>query len=325
MSNKEKFLKVFLALVFVVGISYVPSILGGQNTAQVISSFFSSSNVNETVLKAQTKLKEIGLYDGRLSGLFGFKTRSSIIDFQNSVGLNPNGILDIPTQTILFSYELPVRQAPIEIITFLPNSEEGNEYINYWTQENYNSVGEMIEISGYLKESSNEAVYNKRNPKPTSLVIVSDNENADIYYIESLTLFDFSEYFNKKTTVKGLLMPNRNNLGESHIVVNPDMITESDSNISEINEWTMSVYNEIGIPAVRTGVLRDVGNSSSYRRGGNPSSLVLYTDSGKYLIENIHSNDSLNNLIGEEISIDGVLMSNFNSFGIQTIIVNYEN
>lgn len=321
MSKKEKFIKFFLAIVFLVGVSYAPLMLDGQKGAQVIS-FFSSNNTNETVLKAQTKLKEIDLYKGRLSGLFGFRTRSAIIDFQNLVGLTPNGILDIPTQTMLFSYVPPTRQDPIEFYLVLPSTEEGNAFINIWANQEYEASGIPVELLGYLKDSSESAVYDKKNPRPTSIVF--SNEDG-FFYVESVLPFDFTEYFGQKVMIKGVLMSSPNNRGEKHILVNPNLVTEislEDSNF-DLNTWTMNTYNEIGTPVYKTGVLRDIGVSASYRSGGNPSSYVLYTDSGKFLIENALENDYFRSLINQEISIEGVLMSGTNILGIQTIIVGY--
>lgn len=321
MSKKEKLIKFFLAIFFLVGISYVPLVLDGQKGAQVIS-FFGSNNTNETVLKAQTKLKEIDLYNGRLSGLFGFRTRSAIIDFQNLVGLTPNGILDIPTQTMLFSYVPPTRQAPIEFYLVLPSTEEGNAFINTWAEEKYQDSGKVVEILGYLKDSSGLAVYNKKNPRPTSIVFSTEDE---LFYIESIIPFDFTEYFGQKVMIKGVLMNNLNNRGEKHILVNPNLVTEislEGSNF-DLNTWTMKTYNEIGTPVYKTGILRDIGVSASYRSGGNPSPYILYTDNNKYLIENALDNDYFSELVGQEISIEGVLMSGTNILGIQTIIVGY--
>ncbi len=121
MNDREKVLKIFLVVVFLFGLSYVPALWGGGHLAQVISSnFFSSENRNEVVSKAQAKLKELGLYRGSESGLFGVRTKNAILDYQRKVGLRDTGILDKETQDSLFGASLeiePDEDNPIKYCT----------------------------------------------------------------------------------------------------------------------------------------------------------------------------------------------------------------
>jgi N-acetylmuramoyl-L-alanine amidase len=51
----------------------------------------------EDVRRLQERLKEFGFYDGEISGEFDEKTRESVISFQESEGLTPDGFVGIMT------------------------------------------------------------------------------------------------------------------------------------------------------------------------------------------------------------------------------------
>lgn len=46
----------------------------------------------DEVTQIQTKLSELGYYNGKIDGIFGSGTKSAVINFQKDNGLNPDGI-----------------------------------------------------------------------------------------------------------------------------------------------------------------------------------------------------------------------------------------
>jgi N-acetylmuramoyl-L-alanine amidase len=51
----------------------------------------------EDVRRLQERLKEFGFYDGEITGEFDEKTEESVISFQKSEGLTPDGFVGIMT------------------------------------------------------------------------------------------------------------------------------------------------------------------------------------------------------------------------------------
>ena len=51
----------------------------------------------EDVRRLQGRLKEFGFYDGEITGEFDEKTKESVIKFQESEGLTPDGFVGIMT------------------------------------------------------------------------------------------------------------------------------------------------------------------------------------------------------------------------------------
>ena len=56
-----------------------------------------ASGSNGVVVKAQRTLKALGLYDGAVDGVTGPRTEKAIREFQEQVGLDPTGKLDVGT------------------------------------------------------------------------------------------------------------------------------------------------------------------------------------------------------------------------------------
>lgn len=53
------------------------------------------------VLEVQKRLSGYGFYDGPLDGIYEYKTRQAVIEFQKSRGLNPSGNVDVSTYEAL--------------------------------------------------------------------------------------------------------------------------------------------------------------------------------------------------------------------------------
>jgi len=331
MNSPAKFVKVFLTLVFVFGISYVPVLRGVKNPAQVISSlnpsFFNSSNTNETVLKAQNQLKYLGLYRGRLSGLFGIKTKRAVIDFQNSNNLVPSGILDIPTQELLFDIS---QETSLEIpntgYTQIPFSEEGNLFLSNWASDTYLEEGLPVDVTGELIQISSFAQYGQ-NGDLTRFILRTNNSK---YSIENISNSDILSFVGMTVRVNGLVMPGINNLSYQHIVINnisdnssqgQDLDTIDDN--MELQNWILNTYEESGVYSEIFGIITDLGFPTVYRPGGNPTNFIFYTNDGrKYSVENISEN-RLDALLNQQFTIRGFVLENLNPLGIRTIVVNY--
>ena len=59
----------------------------------------------EDVRRLQERLREFGFYDGEITGEFDEKTRASVISFQESEGLTPDGFVGIMTMHELDLFE----------------------------------------------------------------------------------------------------------------------------------------------------------------------------------------------------------------------------
>ena len=76
---------------------------------------------SEDALKVQTRLKELGYYNGKLDGKFGSGSVSAMKAFQKANGLDPDGICGIKTRAVLFAAH-PVYATPTA--TPAPGNEE---------------------------------------------------------------------------------------------------------------------------------------------------------------------------------------------------------
>lgn len=318
MKNKENFLKIFLAIFFLVGISYIPSILGGNSPAQVISSIFSPYNVNPIVRDAQHILSNLGLYEGRVSGLFGIRTKESIINFQNIYGLDPNGILDEPTQNALFGIN---NQNSI-----LPYTNKGNRFAGSFIERIYRVEYREVSMMGKITQNDFSMYLLRHEDRRTNFIFYSNL--GEKYSIEPVSSFDFSDYLNREVFVKGFVLNSENNFGMNHIIVNPslvesfDDIQDVDSEYQYLSNYISDTYNEFGTFTTQTGVISNINSPMYYAVGGTETSFVLYTSNDKFAIENI-SNFDLGQLNEQEIQVSGFLLRDLNSAGIRTIVVNY--
>jgi peptidoglycan hydrolase-like protein with peptidoglycan-binding domain len=59
----------------------------------------------ETTIKAQTVLKQMGLYKGKIDGLFGKLTSAAVKEFQKKNGLRLSGVFDKETETKIQHYQ----------------------------------------------------------------------------------------------------------------------------------------------------------------------------------------------------------------------------
>lgn len=54
------------------------------------------------IIAAQERLTELGHYDGKISGVFGYMTVKAVRRLQGAHGLRPSGIIDAPTYSALY-------------------------------------------------------------------------------------------------------------------------------------------------------------------------------------------------------------------------------
>lgn len=311
MKNKEKFIQLFFIIVIVAGLAAVPMmIVGGQRAS--VGYFFSSDNKNDTVLRAQTKLKELGLYEGNLSGLFGLRTMFAIYRFQEIKGLLKNGILDIPTQKNLFSVE----ETEYLIINY---TEYGNTFIFDWMKYYLGESGDLIEMRGYLTQSSETNEFTLKG------------EDGNIYIIKNISSRNLAEFNEKNVTLRGILSPENNSLGVPIIFINyletgeeifPATIGFSEQGNEYLKDWVKVTYGESHDFQGFSGNY-SVDQKVQYAPGGNKTrSVITLLDGTKYNIENI-SSMSMDGFIGKDIMIRGLLLNNLNSLGLKTIVINY--
>lgn len=310
MNSKVKIFEIALALIILVGISSIP--LTSPNQTASVGFLFGSNNKNETVLKAQAKLTELGLYEGNISGLFGLRTRFAIYRFQEIKGLSKNGILDIPTQKTLFSVEEPE-------YLLINYTEYGNTYIFDWMKYYLGESGNLIEISGQLTQSSETNDF------------TLNGEDGNIYGIKNISSRDLAEFNGKNVTLKGILSSENNSLGFPIVFINyleageeisVTTISFSEEGNEHLKDWVNTTYGESHDFQGFSGNY-SLGQKVQYAPGGNKTrSIITLLNGTKYNIENI-SSLSMDAFIGKDIMIRGLLLNNLNSLGLKTIVINY--
>ena len=117
-NNRKHILSFFLILisVFFVGLSY-----------EIV---YSQSYDKSTVFKIQKKLQESGYNPGPLDGIWGKKTKSALIRFQNDNSLSVTGKIDYKTKEKLgiFSLEKILLEQSIPVISIQESVREALEH-----------------------------------------------------------------------------------------------------------------------------------------------------------------------------------------------------
>lgn len=328
MSNFKKVLKVGIALLVVILLSSFGVILKDENNkAQVISgtqiNVFSVFNRNEIVLEAQIILKDLGLYNGKTSGVFGFKTRDALFAYQRSVGLSQTGILDIPTQQKLFA---PPPPPQIEY-TLVDHTKRGEIFLGEWVQYMTGEKTDMTQLQGMLVPSTEKIVYGDHVEMSTHRLVTESGE----YHVQNISDKSLEVFSDMNVTVVGYRIENPNGYGLPVMVINyiledlnleqyqPIGYTE-DGNFSAKN-WVRKAYDVTGEYIEEWGKVT-IYRPMQYNGNSYPTSIILRTDRAKYAIENISSED-LKRLEGETISLRGFLLPGTNEEGYPTIVINY--
>ncbi len=314
MNTKVKIFEIALALVILVGIASVPFTTSNQLAS--VGYIFGPNNTNETVLKAQIKLKELGVYDGNLSGLFGLRTFFSIRTFQESKNLNVNGILDIPTQRALFS--------SVDYLQ-IPYTTEGNTFLYDWVRYFWDIPYERVELRGELS-LVNEAFNYQNLSTQLRLSSIGGLE----YSVINISSVGLEEFVGKNVIVSGLVVSDGNNPETEILVINhlesdgsfPISVGYTENGNIELVEWVENTYGENHSLSALIGTL-STGSKAQYMPGGNTTKLVITTEEGiSYSVENISNND-LSMLEGRKVMIRGMILSNTNNQGLKTIVLNY--
>ncbi len=324
MKNKEKFIQLFFIIVIVAGLAAVPMMIIGEQRASVPMFFWSQDNRNDTVLRAQTKLTELGIYDGNPSGLFGLRTRSAIIRFQEANNLEVNGILDIPTQQLLFSIE---SQPEYQIIS---HTEGGNQFLRDWIRYVYGHGGKRIELVGNLI-LGNEDISHNGVGESTSLILEVDGTQ---YAIMNISPNNLGQFVGQQILINGFFLGDSGTEGLPMVVINyvnegegsniPIFIDFTEEGNRYLIKWINKLYIEQPQLVGLSGVL-SIGESGTYGPNGGITNLVLTAEDGvQYSLENISQNTGLlTQLSGQEIMIRGAVLANNNSLGMPTVVINY--
>ncbi len=328
MSNFKKVLKVGIALLVVILLSSFGVILKDENhKAQVISgtqiNVFSVFNHNDVVLEAQTILKDLGLYNGKISGVFGFKTRDALFAYQRSVGLSQTGILDIPTQQSLFA---PPPPPHIEYM-LVDHTKRGDMFLGEWVQYMTGEKTDMIQLQGMLVPSSEKIVYGDHIEMPTHRLVTESEE----YHVQNISDNSLEVFSDMNVMVVGYSIKNPDGYGLPVMVVNylledvdleqyqPIGYTE-DGNFSAKN-WVRKAYDVAGEYIEEWGMVT-IYRPMQYNGNSYPTRVILRTERAKYAIENISSED-LERLKGENVYLRGFLLPGTNEQGYPTIVINY--
>lgn len=325
MKNKEKFIQLFFIIVIVAGLAAVPMMIIGEQRASVPLFFWSPDNKNDTVLKAQNKLTELGLYTGNISGLFGLRTRSAIIRFQEENNLTANGILDIPTQELLFSMELPPAYQTVSY------TEIGNQYLLEWINYVYGQGGKRIELIGNLTMGSEDISYGGSD-MTTRLILEVD---GDKYAVMNISANNLGQYVGQQVLINGFYVGYSSNEEIPMVFINyvnegeetsvPIFIDYTREGNQYLNKWINKVYHEQTTGFVGLSGVLSTGAKVQYGPNGHTTNLVLTAQDGvQYSLENISANTALlEALVGQEIMIRGAILANTNSLGMKTVVINY--
>lgn len=320
MSTREKAAKILLVLALLFGMSAISIMMAGEQQASV-GLFFGPDNTNETVLKAQTRLHKLGLYDGNISGLFGWRTRNALYEFQESNGLVRNGILDIPTQNALFAVVVPEEYVTIDY------TREGNAFLREWIGNTYNQRSKAIEWQGKLTIDTQDSFYAEDN-LPTRFLIDVDGVQ---YSVRNISTNDLGQFVGSNVILNGFYFGRANNLGLRTIFVNyvveGDIVPAIDISYTEagniyLAKWIRKYYQEPGEDIDMFGALTLGDVAVRYQPQGNATRVILTSNGVSYSIENISIN-TIEVLQGQNVSLHGRLLEDLNELGFRTVVINY--
>lgn len=324
MKTYEKIFKAFLALVVVFGLSVIPLATDRSQVAQVSSSispfFFGPFNRNDTVLNAQEKLTSLGLYNGNVSGLFGFKTRNAILDFQEMKGLVRNGILDAETQEALFTQEYnPVEDIDTLEYMEIGYTEKGQEFLNDWFFVNGIQEATEVELRGQLLYLE-KIPYGEDDYFEGHLFVDQDGIK---YAIRNISSNNLSEFENQYVSTKGMLLYSSE--GDLPVVV-INYVKEDDfgAGFSEINNTKEGdIYLKYVVENKYQEDVEYVRMSGyfGYTRLNSANVFILKDENEKYLVKNI-SNESLKGF-SDTVTMQGFLTKKEGEDGYRVIYLNY--
>jgi peptidoglycan hydrolase-like protein with peptidoglycan-binding domain len=333
MSFKKTF-KILSAILVLVTLGTFVGALDKSQKSEVISGIsptvFTFLNRNETVQSAQEKLTELGIYDGNISGLFGFKTRDAILIFQEQTNIPRTGILDLITQQKLFNYST---QDPSEYVV-IDNTDYGNSFLYEWVNYTYGNPGEIVKLQGLFNLS--DVSFNL----PSHDLVSENNETYyvnqenETFLVKNISENSLASFNGKNVTAIGYLIEDENLKYSKTLFIN--YVTENSlqedypfvpytkEGNEDLKNWINKNYDEDGYYVDVPGHMVFVEDSMVYGEQGNPSNIILVGYNEKFTIENISGND-LKNLIKQGVTVRGFLLSERNEKGYYTIVVNYLN
>jgi M6 family metalloprotease-like protein len=159
---------------FIMQKAVVPDIVTSEMSAQVVS-----FNGPKVISRAQTRLIELGLYDGKINSRLTLETKIALTKFQKENNLKQTGLLDAPTQKALLGIDLYPEKNPDLISGKLRKLEweefdEKNKKITTrkpaWYLEK--DDGKLVSIDGKLIEEDlvdQKVSYNSKTKEVVSL------------------------------------------------------------------------------------------------------------------------------------------------------------
>ncbi len=320
----KKTFKIAIALSVVFSLSFLAGSLNKNQKAQVSSSIpattFSIFNRNETVLEAQTILKDLEFYNGNLSGLFGFKTKNAILDYQRSISIPNTGILDIETQNRLFGVSTQIEYAIVD------NTEYGNEFLYEWIYFNYRSVNDLVKIRGSLSEIIE---FQDRVEVYENYITTSEGNE---YKVKNISDNSLANFIDKNVELSGYFVGGDNS-GQEKIFfinhVNEDSLNERfklvpyslDGN-ERIFKYIKSEYEESGEYVDIQGHFLPIDEEIVYGINDYNENVLLVGYDQIYIIENM-SDFNMEKLLWEPATVRGFMLKRENEKGHRTIVINY--
>ena len=100
---------------------------------------------NSRVERLQRRLKDLGYYDGRITGYFGRSTKEAVALFQRKVGLTASGVATVRTQQLLFAPDAPAYEPPAYIGTPIISVDAYSRY-----EDDIYYIADDSSASGYV-------------------------------------------------------------------------------------------------------------------------------------------------------------------------------
>lgn len=158
-----------------------------------------NGSAGSAVRELQTRLQELGYYDGEIDGQFGSGTRAAVVLFQQQHGLDADGMVGQATSALLYSEDAQPMAEATAIPTIVPEMPEP-------TAASASVSGTaVITRKPYLRSDGLPLLVNRDNPlpedyEPYDLVELNDYCDADLVKIK------YSDTYAEREAVDALMV-----------------------------------------------------------------------------------------------------------------------